>query len=757
MKNLKKITAMILAVCMLIGLPLSMDVAATGDADGDFRLLQAMMIPEHWENTSLDRDTQVALYFSARSIYANATHIKAYIGIVSKDSWSYDSSIRHYAASWLDGQDVYDRLSFSGTLSKANTDPALSGIADANGGYNPNYWVFTMNPSSLNNVDKEANIAPQYQHLVEGDKVDTIPELQALAQAAGKRLAVVIVDAASTGNTLNNMIGRTTSAQNPYPGLVADTTKANKDNGNNNGTYSGAHAVVYDEKTAPRMSGVDYDSLKKTLTVRFSEAMYGRDQVGTVGVAIINKNNTLMGFSSTENTFAVHPTSGYGVMFSSSADYAFQIENGAKESVIALTDAAASRIDTWQARVDAYNDAHPDDILRLVYFIEESPNTFEWRGEGRRNYYIDSFWSVDGRPFMANANTLKPGITGDVMMAEIRHVTVKAELVDEAVDSAPSKLLIRVPKEMSLDGAKQLRVYNGDELVKIDGEDAVWALSYHSNQGKANRYVSVITENFGCDKLSEFKALLTKKGIAYDSIEFVYQVNGVDARVPLTNTEKKSLRVLDASLYAGQNNSRYVVMTFSEDVDLNTFKDAGDASLVYLTMKQAGQYAFYSGYADGYAQVRLSKDQMSYLGNSKNKIQFTISDAAAVDTIERLVEGSTVKILAFWLNRCGIPAPVPGCPSRSSRRFRSFRLSRQPRTNWSSPSARPSISTPTSPGSACAWSTTRISWYGSTVVLTALRLTTPPAQRGWICSGVPPAGVSWKMTPPAPTIICRFW
>jgi len=413
MKAMKKMLAMLLAVCMLIGMPLCMDVAATGDPEDTFlKLVQAMMIPEHWD-TDLDRDTQLALYFTGHVRTVNTTQIKAYIGIVGASSWNYDGSIR---------SDVADRINFSGTLSENKTDPALLGESNAYGTANTNQWIFTMNQTA---TYAKTNIKEQYQHLIQGDYVDTVPELFALAQAAGKRLAVVIVDNGSRGETLNNMIGRTANGGSPTVPLTADTQNANIDHGNNNGTdangkaRAGAHAIVYDETTAARMTGATLDSVTKTLTVNFSEPMTVRKGVMS-GLMVLNSQGQLM--AQTDGEFAVHPTDGYGVLFNSTA-YPLTITSGEASGSVELDGAAYNRIINWQKMVDTHNATYPENPLRVLFYVGEestgTDTTYSWRGEAKSNYYMDSLYTADLRPFMANYKKNAEAGLNDYMVTEI--------------------------------------------------------------------------------------------------------------------------------------------------------------------------------------------------------------------------------------------------------------------------------------------------------------------------------------------------
>lgn len=49
MQRLKKTLALVLAVCLLIGVPMSVDVAAVGKPDAtDLTITQAFVIPDSW-------------------------------------------------------------------------------------------------------------------------------------------------------------------------------------------------------------------------------------------------------------------------------------------------------------------------------------------------------------------------------------------------------------------------------------------------------------------------------------------------------------------------------------------------------------------------------------------------------------------------------------------------------------------------------------------------------------------------------------
>lgn len=503
MKLVKKLLAITLAVCMLIGAPLCVDVAATGDpADTSFKLIQAMMIPEHWEDTTLDRDTQVALYFTGHLRTVNTDYIKAFIGIVNAGNWGYDSSIRHYT---YNGNDVFDRLSFSGTLSESS-DVALAGETNAYGMENTNNWIFTMDPTSTNNMSKEANIAPKYQHLVEGDAVDTIPEMFALAKAAGKRLAVVIVDAGSTGDTMGNIIARTVQGGDPNVPLVSDTKTANKNNGNNNGTYAGAHAIVYDETTAARMTGATLDNLTKTLTVNFSEPMTVRKGVLS-GLMVFNSNNELM--ASKDGAFAVNGTAGYGAMFNSTA-YPITIESGAASGSIVLNDAAYNRIINWQTMVDTHNATYPEDPLRVLFYIGEestgTDTTHPWRGEAKSNYYMDSLYTADLRPFMANYKKHTSAGLNDFMATEIEQIVLGGEESIIAEGTTYSFMNADTGRELSVGDTTEFKAVSagkedvwylksGEQYLNLTGDGAVLsdeAVSYSILNMANDRYQILI-------------------------------------------------------------------------------------------------------------------------------------------------------------------------------------------------------------------------------------------------------------------------
>jgi hypothetical protein len=72
MKLTRKITALFLCICLLIGLPISLDVLATGRPEDEqnfdmyFLAVQALMVPDEW-NTGLKSEQAISLYFTGNT------------------------------------------------------------------------------------------------------------------------------------------------------------------------------------------------------------------------------------------------------------------------------------------------------------------------------------------------------------------------------------------------------------------------------------------------------------------------------------------------------------------------------------------------------------------------------------------------------------------------------------------------------------------------------------------------------------------
>lgn len=86
MKAMKKMLALLLAVCMLVGMPLSIDVSAIGRHPGiptGFGLKQAVVVPDSW-NTGLPSGKAIALYFAGGNVKIDTDRVGAVVAILSQ-------------------------------------------------------------------------------------------------------------------------------------------------------------------------------------------------------------------------------------------------------------------------------------------------------------------------------------------------------------------------------------------------------------------------------------------------------------------------------------------------------------------------------------------------------------------------------------------------------------------------------------------------------------------------------------------------
>lgn len=180
MKHLKKLTALILAVCILVGMPLALDASATGRPDSDnysmpLQLTQAISIPSEW-NTGLVAERSVALYFTG-DVTIDTANTNAYITLVNSAG----------LAAYVDPVNgVINQGSvisvWDATVSRC---PALGSVN--------NYVVTLNNPQTRN-----------YHELL-----DTIPEILDLAKKTGLKPVVRLAEKSDSVNgtqTPNNRL-----------------------------------------------------------------------------------------------------------------------------------------------------------------------------------------------------------------------------------------------------------------------------------------------------------------------------------------------------------------------------------------------------------------------------------------------------------------------------------------------------------------------------------------------------------------------
>ena len=624
MKALKKLTAIALAVCMLIGMPLSIDIAATGAPNNaEFKLASGMIIPDRW-GTTLDGDTQMSLYFTGGPITIDTSKVKVIVGLgANSNGWWDGKQLNKVVGVWL-----------TGTLSQSNE---LLGGTASSGKRNPNNWIFTVNNEM---TWAKADFKPEMQAFIEGDKVDTLTELKALGRMSGSDLMVKIIETSGTAG--NGVIDGITEGTTK---LVAKTKTANVAHGNLDGANDGTWAMVYDENDAPQMTGAYLDDAAKTLTVRFNKGIryeYKGDAYTFVAIRVIDDIGRIYCYTTEKGfyQFIKRPAGEQTQNLVQVGGFSLEGSLGwdASNKVISLTNDQYTKLKDVQAKVAAHN-ATATEKLKVAFIVEENNgaipnnanNTFghkvvEGRGEGQQNFYQDSVWTADAEPFMPNYTSVAYGVA-DIMAKEVltidqlRQQSVTIEKVtpvarigmsdrlvvefSEAVNIPAIDSYVRVfdntGKLMTHDPATGKLTPGGTSghlqwsvsgWTKADADGKIWIANLGTNfecdtYDEIANYVGALTNEDGSaasglkialsmvdkERFKVAKNYLTDSVTAVaDSSKKLFADNTQDPgedRATCAITE--GLSVVDVSIYANE----YAIVTFSEAINV----DAAIASM----------------------------------------------------------------------------------------------------------------------------------------------------------------------------------
>ena len=730
MKALKKLTAIVLAVCMLIGMPLSLDVAATGAPNAaEFKLASGMIIPDSW-GTTLDGDTQMSLYFTGGPITIDTSKVKVIVGLgANSNGWWDGKQLNRVVGVWL-----------TGTLSQSNE---LLGGTASSGKRNPNNWIFTVNDEV---TWPKADFKPEMQAFIEGDKVDTLTELKALGRMSGSDLMVKIIE--TSGTTGDNVIDGITEGTTK---LVAKTKTANVAHGNLDGANDGTWAMVYDENDAPQMTGAYLDDAAKTLTVRFNRGIryeYKGNAYTFVAIRVIDDigriycHTTEKGFyqfmqrpagEQTENLVQV---GGFSLEGSLGWD--------ASNKVISLTNDQYTKLKDVQAKVAAHN-ATATEKLKVAFIVEENNgaipnnanNTFghkvvEGRGEGQQNFYQDSVWTADAEPFMPNYTSVAGGVA-DIMAKEVltidqlRQQSVTIEKVtpvarigmsdrlaiefSEAVNIPAIDSYVRVfdntGKLMTHDPATGKLTPGGTSgylqwtvsgWTKADADGKIWIANLGANfecdtYDEIADYVGALTNEDGSaasglkialsmvdkERFKVAKNYLTDSVTAVaDSSKKLFADNTQDPgedRATCAITE--GLSVVDISIYANE----YVILTFSEAINVDAAIASMSTNNFWLGAHKTPQNGD-DPVQDANLHIHSKLVNARKFGNATNKLLFDLNGGweafkARVDAYEA-ANGAVDVCVRVEGGGAAHSAVVPGITSADG----TLKLYRSNPANW---------------------------------------------------------------------------
>ena len=417
MRTLKKVLALVLAVCLLIGVPMSVDVAAVGKIDDQtFSLNQVLVIPESWgiSTTRVPTNKGLLPYFTGGPI-ANCYHNKT------------DALPASNPLGLTLGQTLYSQISV--TIVDANN----WAFGDKTG--NAIRWGVSMDVSS------DVSQAPNnyFSKLTGSFDTSLLPDTLTAAQKAKYTTAIDTLDeifmlAEDLGGYVQYRLWEKGNACTTN-GLVEcyynSSTKVRLTGNlkvNASGIYNGGGANdIYDcaavtvrrlGEDAVEMLSAQYIEDQGALRLSFTNTLHYSHRGNSYAMAapvVLNGNGQLMYTNGTDYKTAKQVRdgglSGYTALrYNTDMTFEQVIPQNRTVVVAYLNTTQKAKINELRDHVTALNQADPSGNYRLYYGIEDL-NCQSSRGESGNNHYVDAVWSSDNRPLYANISNLSLGVT----------------------------------------------------------------------------------------------------------------------------------------------------------------------------------------------------------------------------------------------------------------------------------------------------------------------------------------------------------
>ena len=571
MKHLKKLTALILALCMLVGMPLALDVSATGRPDsGDytmpFQLTQAISIPAEW-NTGLVAERSVALYFTG-DVTIDTANTNAYITLVNS------AGLAAYVDPVAGKRNQGTTISvWDATVSRCS---ALGSV---------NNYVVTLNDPQTRN----------YHELL-----DTIPEILDLAKKTGLTPVVRLAEKSDgvNGNQLpNNRVlsiyeGTTYLASTPngedgggcsQNGQVidvvgTDATDEEKAIGQQTNCYDYVDITITSVEESLAVRYVEYDPTRTSgdnfRIILSNGVSYNNRGSGhtPIHIRVVNSKGQVIYYNgstyATENTVVTSSgiQSGYYALGNYnnaiSNIHGLNLEKIIPQGQTVMTyplhaiaragfdDAATTDTMDWTATYntclaacDTLNARNDGETYQVAFVIDENDGSgayagdfiYATNGESANNWRIDALWkSGSYTPLVATHSNAALGIN-DRIIAPI----INTADINDAPATIPNEFYLKNVAVVSTPGAADrvifefskpitnltysycgLRLYESSGYVgthTYNGSNVhkQWTVNgFAKFDATGTRWIGTMKSAFGCDTLAEVKTWMVSNGYA---------------------------------------------------------------------------------------------------------------------------------------------------------------------------------------------------------------------------------------------------
>ena len=483
MKATNKLLAILLTVCMLLAMPLSINVSAFGTSDSDAATIKAVVLPDKIaDELGVSRDRAIMLIFN-RQVTIDVSKVSAGFGFVNATTGTAVGAM------------------FAPDSATGNSIRTGASIQEFSASGDKKYYVVSL-PSGY-----------------------TVSNLfSVFNNRAGYEVVVRLFD--STDGT-NDVIDGVVNNGTAWSG----TTKSNKycqSNANiNTGTPTNNKRDYTD---IPIVDALTLNSAEwtadNTIRITFSQPGKMRRSNGAdvyCGIRLVNANGKLMYYNPNAEGNKYSTTAG-GESLQAAANptseaYAAMNITITQQSTVAFGDFAAGSVKTlswFNAHLEACCAENPSETFTISYVMEskewtDNSNYFTARGEAANNWVISGFYSNNAAavPLMATDSASTTGCDSVVMgiVDPIHAVTLQSltrnSLTDftlkfsEAVTlKGGSNFGLCVMKDGKIISSKKLVV--GSWRTNAEGTTHdTWRLGFHHNDYSINNGNSIFTYAMG--------------------------------------------------------------------------------------------------------------------------------------------------------------------------------------------------------------------------------------------------------------------
>ena len=429
-----------MALCMLIGMPLSVNVGA---ADA-LKVAAAVQVPASIASDSnssgLDANKSVALYFNK-----NVAIDLSKTGAVIVQCNAQGKAVNYWK-----------------TTITANTAYGSS-----------NNYVVTINPDVNQTI---------------GAVLDS-----AKTHAWATRAVVRLFDK-TTG--IDNFIGGVTSGTEKLAGATPYTYGGCQTNGNINITNLAANTCDFYEveitasDSMPKMTAAEWTS-ELGVKVTYSHPVSNAGRVWG-GVRIVNSQGKLMCWLADTNTYVpLSNATGSKIEYlqsrrdplgEASASQSFNLSQTTAQAFGSFAAGSKKDMSWFKAHLEACQAANPGETFRLAYVIEESSSNAAL-GEVAQNWYVSGMYTADGKPLSATNSKTTTGPDTIIMpLSDWDKVTV--EKVDVTSDTT-IEVTFSHPVKLDMNAYYGLRVIDPALGNLVGPNDSNYQLSFSSKVAKS--------------------------------------------------------------------------------------------------------------------------------------------------------------------------------------------------------------------------------------------------------------------------------